>query len=313
MTRSEVVFRAIDILWHAPQNYRRYDNIKKEGSFVYDDAFAEDCVGDIYYDPSLLESGKKLPVVVNIHGGGFVKGDKHHRSSVSKRFAANGYIVFNINYRLSPKYSNPEATRDCIKAVNYLAKLPEKFNIDLNKVVVTGDSAGAYYATQIVAVANSEELRKKLECDESIVRPACLLSFCGPYDLVASITLTKLPFDILWDIGRCYLDNDNYNLKKDFSNINDYPLLKEMSPIEWVNKNWCPSFLVMAKQDIFCKGQGELLEKKLMEAKVPVDSFKSHKFIDNHCFHLDMFKPISKRCYKKAFEFLDKHLDIDKK
>ena len=309
MTRSEFVFVVIDKLCNPLQNYRRYKGMTQEKEVVvYDEKYPTECVGQVYYDPALVGKDKPLlPVVLNIHGGGFVKGDMKYRKSLCKRYAKHGYFVFNVNYRLSPKYRFPAAIQDCCKALNYIATLAEKYNIDVNKVCVTGDSAGAYYATQLVAVAANPELEERIGVPIK-VKPALLASFCGPYDLVKSISLTQLPFNIVWDIGRCYLDSDEYKLKKDFSNINDYADLKYISPIEWVNEKWCPSFLVMSGKDIFCKGQGELLKKELDECGVENEAFASKKFLDNHCFHFNFWTKISKECFKRAFAFMDARL-----
>jgi acetyl esterase/lipase len=307
MTRSEFLFHVIDKALHHIQNYRRFKNIIKEPEFVYDENNPDDCTAEFFYDTELMKT-KKLPVLINIHGGGFVKGDKKHRASVSGVYADKGFFVLNVNYRLSPKSRFPAGVQDCVKALNYLLTVKDKYNIDLDKVVLTGDSAGAYYATMLVAVAHDETLRNAIKCDEVKIKPACLLSCCGVYDLVASITLTKVPFNLVWDMGHCLLDNDTFKLKRDFSNMNEYEHIKDISPINWVNENWCPSFLVMSKQDVFCKGQGELLEQKLKDANVPVDTYKSEKFLDNHCFHLDMYKAISRECFEKIFAFLEKTL-----
>ena len=313
MTRSEFIFVLIDKLFYVPQNYRRYKGIEVVNKgIVYDENYPDDCCAEVYYDPKLIGEDKpKLPVILNVHGGGFVKGDMRYRKSLCKRYASHGYFVFNINYRLSPKYSFPSANIDCANAMNYLLVLAEKYNIDLNKVCVTGDSAGAHFATQIVAMYTNEKLRNAIGAPEIKVKPAVLLSFCGPYDLVQSISLTKLPFNIVWDIGRCYFDNENFSLKKDFSNMNEVENLECASPINWVNDKWCPSFLVMSGKDIFCKGQGELLKQKLDECGVENETVASTKFIDNHCFHLNFWTKISKDCFKKAFEFLDKVLNAN--
>jgi acetyl esterase/lipase len=312
MTRSEFLFLAIDKLCYPSQNYRRYKDVTREKNIVYDSRYPNDCTAEIYYDPKLVGTDKpKLPVVLNIHGGGFVKGDKSYRKSLCSRYAHHGYFVFNINNRVSPKYKFPDACIDCIHAINFLSELAGKYNIDLDKVCMTGDSSGAYFATQTVSLYASDEQRERIGAPAFTVKPALLVSFCGPYDLVKSISLTKLPFHVVWDIGRCYLDTPPFRLKKDFTNLGDYENLDCLSPINWVNRNWCPSFLVMSPKDVFCKGQGELLKAKLDVCGVENAVFSSTKFVDNHCFHLNFWTKISKSCFKAMFEFMDKHLKIE--
>lgn len=310
MTRSELLFAFIDVAFDPLQNYRRYKGMAKEKeNFVYDPEFPDECAGEAYYDPELIGEGKPLlPVVLNIHGGGFVKGDMRHRRSLCKRYAKHGYFAANINYRLSPKHKFPAAIIDCAKALNYLTALSAKYNIDLSRVCVTGDSSGAYYATQLVALDANPDLRARLGAPEIVVHPALLVSFCGPYDLPASISLTRLPFHLVWDIGRCYLDTDDFKLKKDFSNLSEYPDIPSVSPINWTNEKWPPTFLTMSEKDFFCKGQGELLNEKLVKSGIETRTFSSTKFFDNHCFHFNFWTKISKDCFRQVFEFMDSHL-----
>lgn len=298
MTRSEILFKSVDYLLHLPQNYKRFPDITIEKDIVYDENYPYIAKGDIYYNKKYAEG--KYPVILNIHGGGYVAGDKKHRKSLCSYFADKGWFVFNINYRLSPSNPFPLPNIDCINALNYLLELEEKYNLDLTKVIVTGDSAGAYLASYLVAVMTNEELQTTMNLPEIKVKIAGLLSFCGPYDFLLALE-SKIPFGLTLDIGKCFLGIDI----KSLANPDDYPYIKETSPINYVNKDWCPSFLAYAQKDIFCKGQGEALEKTLKELGVPVYSHSSKKLMDNHCYHLDMYKSISRECFVEVEKFLD--------
>ena len=236
-----------------------------------------------------------------------------YRKSLCKRYASHGYFVFNINYRLSPKYKFPSANIDCANAMNYLLVLAEKYNIDLNRVCVTGDSAGAHFASQIVAMYSDEKLCKAIGAPEIKVKPKVFLGFCGIYDIIQCINGVKVPFHIVWDTVRCYFKEDNFSLNKDFSNLNEIENLEYASPMNWVNDKWCPTFLAISGIDIFCKGQGELLKQKLDEYGVENDVIIANKSLDNHCYHFNYWTKSSKDCFKKAFEFLDKVLNADEK
>lgn len=309
MTRSEFLFKAVDIIFDPFQNYRRYRNVERRENFVYDQDFPEECVGEIYLDPSLEGRDRApLPVVLNIHGGGFVKGDMRHRRSLSAMFADRGYFVMNVNYRLAPAHPFPAAVRDCVKALNHAAVLAERYNIDTGRVCVTGDSAGAYYAAEVAAMAADPEMREKLGAPEFRVRPAVLAAVCGPYDFESIIRDVKIPFNFMWDVARCLFDGPSFRIEKDFSNLADLPLLEYTGPLGRVNGDWCPTFLVMSTRDMFCKGQGELLKKRLDEAGVDNECFVSSKASDNHDFPLSFWTKSSRECFDRMFAFMDARL-----
>ncbi len=297
MNRSEFLFAAIDVLFHPFQNYISKDGVKCVKDISYDDRYDE-CKGDIYFKEGAVTP---MPVIINIHGGGFVKGDKKHRKSISHLYADRGWFVWNINYRLSPKSVFPSIAEDCLNALNYLNVLKEKYDLNLDKVVLTGDSAGAYAATYVVAAITNEGLTEKLSLPKAEIRPAGLVSFCGPYDLLAALDL-KLPFGLVRSIGESFL---GYKFNKDYSNRVDYPFINEVGPSEFVNENWCPALLTMAKKDIFCAGQGEILYERLQKAGVPVREVHSTSFMDNHCYHFNFWTKTSKETMKAVYEFLD--------
>jgi len=308
MRRSEFFFFLIDHLMHPIQNYRLFKGLKKVKHVIYNDSQPKDCKADFVFDPKLLAGETKLPVLLNIHGGGFVKGDKRHRTSISQYFAHKGFFVVNVNYRVAPKHPFPATIIDCINALNSLKNFAEKYNIDLNKVAVTGDSSGAYCASMLVAYNADPSLCEKVGAPKIEVPPALLLGFCGPYDLEAALSITKLPFNLLWDIGHSFLGTyDGFELQKDFSNLKDYRYINEISPAKLVNERWCPTFLAMSKKDILCAGHGEIMQKQLEEAGVPVKTYTSEKFTDNHCFHLNFYSKAAKECLKSAVDFMNEY------
>ncbi len=297
MNRAEFIFAAIDVLFHPFQNYITKEGVKCIKEISYNDQYAE-CKGDIYFKEGAKEP---MPVIVNVHGGGFVKGDKKHRKSIAHLYADRGWFVWNINYRLSPKHKFPALPYDVVSAINYLKVLSEKYNLNLDKVVLTGDSAGAYAATYAVAAAFDDNLTAKVGLPKSEIKPAGLVSFCGIYDLMSSLKL-KIPFGMVRCIGEGYL---GFKFNKDYSNIVEYELVNEVGPSCFVNENWCPCLLTMAKKDLFCAGQGEILYNNIKNAGVYVVEKHSTKFIDNHCYHFNFWTKTSKDTMKAVYEFLD--------
>jgi len=106
--------------------------------------------------------GKKFPIVVNFHGGGFTLG----KATDDARWAAAvteqaGAIVASVDYRLAPEYHFPTAVEDGVDAVLYVARHAEELWIDVDKIAISGFSAGGNMAFTV-------PLRLQEELDEAL-------------------------------------------------------------------------------------------------------------------------------------------------
>jgi acetyl esterase/lipase len=91
-----------------------------------------------------LPKGKKgYPVVFFIHGGGWTRGDKRSAAAVGKSFAKNGIGFVAINYRLT---KHPEHIQDVARAFAWANANLGKYGADVDKVFVSGHSAGGHLA-----------------------------------------------------------------------------------------------------------------------------------------------------------------------
>jgi acetyl esterase/lipase len=96
-------------------------------------------------DPYLPEKGDKpLPLIIWIHGGAWMAGSKDGPSP-ALRFTANGYAVARVGYRLSQEAKFPAQIHDCKAAVRWLRANAAKYNLDPNKFVAWGGSAGGQH------------------------------------------------------------------------------------------------------------------------------------------------------------------------
>lgn len=89
------------------------------------------------------KSKKPTPLMVYIHGGGFVNGDKDKLSAnLLKRMLDNGIAVMAINYSLLPQHVYPQAYMDAARAVQFARANAKEWNIDKSKIGAFGSSAG---------------------------------------------------------------------------------------------------------------------------------------------------------------------------
>lgn len=100
---------------------------------------------------------EKLPVVFNIHGGGFVGGDADMLDTQSDRIANEwGVIVVSVNYTTADVKPVSYGSEEIKDAVLYFAENSDSYHADTERVTVMGYSAGAYYAAEAVRMLKKD-------------------------------------------------------------------------------------------------------------------------------------------------------------
>lgn len=305
MNKAELLFKTIDIFGDRPQNAVHYPGIVRVQNIPYSDKSETLTVGDLYFRRSVLSDGKKHPILLYIHGGGFIKGDKDYRVTNSEYFAHHGYFVYNIDYRMPPDVSLIENFSDIIHAFNYIDTLAQTYNIDTSKIVVSGDSSGAYQTAMLTALANDNELRNLLDLPEIHGKPQAIALMCGLYNLEKLLSGPSI-FGIVPETASMIL---GFKINKDMSNVGEYEYINFVSPDRLINENWPPVFLAWANEDVLCAGQGPIMAEQLTQFGIPNEHFAASGFLNNHCFHLNMGTAIAKECMQACITYLDRVLD----
>lgn len=112
---------------------------------------------------------KILPIIINIHGGGFLLGKKEVNKLYCAELAQKGYIVFCVEYPLSPKAKIIDILNDLIIAINKINEIAKEYNGDNNDLYLTGDSAGAYLCVYLSALKNNPNLNHLLKIENKII------------------------------------------------------------------------------------------------------------------------------------------------
>jgi len=96
----------------------------------------------------------KLPTLIYYHGGGFVLGTLQMYDYLCATFSSKCNIqVISIDYRLAPEHKFPIPVTDSILAYNMLYDNAGDYNIDINQLGISGDSAGGNLATVVTSDA----------------------------------------------------------------------------------------------------------------------------------------------------------------
>ena len=103
---------------------------------------ADELALDLY----IPDGAKKLPILIYLHGGGWLGGNKNGIGPKSLSLAASGMIVASVNYRLRPVKTAPNSASDIAAAVAYLRKHADEIGGDGDRLVLVGHSSGAHLA-----------------------------------------------------------------------------------------------------------------------------------------------------------------------
>ena len=134
-----------------PEGIRRFDDI------VYGED-AERQILDVYRP---RDKAGVLPVIVSVHGGGWVYGDKERYQYYCMDLACRGFAVVNFTYRLAPEYKFPAALEDTNQVFAWVLDHAEEYGFDRTRVFGVGDSAGAHNLGLYAAVCTNPEYAAK--------------------------------------------------------------------------------------------------------------------------------------------------------
>lgn len=129
--------------------------------------------------PVLESNKKKYPLIVYIQGSAWRKQNIGMEVPQLSRMAEKGYVIAIVEYRSSDIAIFPAQIKDAKTAIRYMIKNSEKYNIDINKVIVWGDSSGGHTATMVGATLNEKEYND----EKSKIDVKAIIDFYGPTDI----------------------------------------------------------------------------------------------------------------------------------
>jgi len=161
------------------------DGARPDESRVYSRPSGEDLWLDIYH-PARTPSGELSPVLIAVHGGGFFQGSRSSGTANQRWFADHGWTVISIDYRLA-RDDRPTwnlATRDVQCALAWTAANAADLHIDLDRITLTGGSAGGSLAMAAGYLANAK--RTDPECGKAIPHVAAVVAKAPLIDVIGS-------------------------------------------------------------------------------------------------------------------------------
>lgn len=143
-----------------------------------------------------------MPVIIEVHGGGYIGGTSSINTDHAKFYAENGYLVVAPNYTHVPAGTFKTAMQDLFTAYNWVAEHAEEYHFDLDHVGISGDSAGGYYVLLTAAIMTQPELQEYFEVTKPAYDFAAYVTTCPGTDLLAMRDCLGAPGPAGYTAGR---------------------------------------------------------------------------------------------------------------
>lgn len=230
---------------------------------------------------------KDLPVIVSVHGGAWVYGDKELYRYYAMDLARRGFAVVNFSYRLAPEAKFPAQLEDVCLVFRWVMKNIGSFGGDARRLFAVGDSAGAHLLCLYCAMQTDPAYAERFSfrAPEGGLPRAAALN-CGAYRVSESGGAMKGLMKDLMPRGSSRED------------------ISALDPVRWVGSAFPPAYVMTAVRD-FLKDDAEVMKKALDGAGVPnerhVYDDPSHSL--GHVFHLNIRDPHAVQCNDEECAF----------
>ncbi|HVS37994.1 MAG TPA: alpha/beta hydrolase [Gemmataceae bacterium] len=141
---------------------------------------------DLRLDVAMPADGDgPFPVVVCIHGGGWVDGDRRQMTGAMQALARRGFVAVSPDYRLAPHDPFPAQIEDCKAAVRWLRANAQIYKIDPDHIGALGFASGGHLAELLAVTAAEDGLEGTGGNSDQSSRVQAVASFFSPTDLTA--------------------------------------------------------------------------------------------------------------------------------
>lgn len=268
-----------------PDNIERFDSMQYGPDPVWN-------LLDVYRP---REHERKMPVIVNVHGGGWVYGDKELYQFYGMTLAQRGFTVVNFTYRLAPEVKYPAPLEDTNNVVVWMYENQEAYGLDMDNVFMVGDSAGGHLLGLYTAICTDAEYASNYPFEvPNGFMPKALGLNCGAYKMYGeegNVPVVGGSQD--QELMNDFLPEKGSAKERKLINVTDH-----------VNEKFPPVYLMTCVGD-FCRKQAYLLEEKLKEYHVRY-RFKEYGDEQNplyHVFHVTIQESQGQLCNDEECAF----------
>jgi acetyl esterase/lipase len=184
-----------------------------------------------------LPRDARAPVLLQVHGGAWVIGEKEHQGNpLMGHLAERGWVCVAVNYRLSPRGTWPDHIVDVKRAIAWVKENIASYGGDPDFVAITGGSAGGHLCALAALTANEASFQPGFESLDTSVQAA--VPFYGVYD-----------FTNRDETGRADMEDFLARVLFKSSLADARDVWEQASPMSWARPDAPPFFVVHGTND----------------------------------------------------------------
>lgn len=285
-------------------DHKSFDKAKSNVEVIlnhhYNSKF-KDNIYDLYLPKTNIQP---VPVLIWVHGGGYVGGDKSGVKEFATKLSSDAQIaIVSMNYEKAPESKYPNQLIQVSELVKSLKNenLPK---LELSNIMFGGGSAGAQIALQYTLTQTNEKYGASLNVPHLLKQGTIkgTVSYCGPLNL-EQIKDTKSSSSFMkffvQTVAWSELGTKNWKTS---------PQLKQASLVEYLTDEFPPTYITDGNTYSF-QEQGIAFKDRLKELSVPVKSLfynKTKKEI-THEYQFDYSTSEAKDCYEQTLSFIKQY------
>ena len=244
---------------------------------------------DLYLPKS---RAKATPAIIFIHGGAWKSGERGDMKFYCVKFAEKGYVTATVTYRLTAEAPFPAAVHDVKCAVRWLRANAVKYNIDTERIAVSGNSAGGHLS-MMIGYSDDPSLEGSGGSNDLSSRVCAVVNFYGPTDLTTDFA-KKQP------LVEDFLGGKTFHEAPD--------IYKLASPLFHLTKEDPPTLTFHGTIDSTVPVvQADKLADKLKELGIDY----VYERYEGWPHVMDLAETVNRRCVYQMEQFFKKYIPID--
>ncbi|MGK0553443.1 alpha/beta hydrolase [Macrococcus capreoli] len=239
---------------------------------------------NIYY-PEIKQN--QYPVIVNVHGGGYVYSNKETYEGYCMTLATHGFAVVSYDYDLAPMQKYPTPIVQLNECMHWLKDNGEQYDIDMKRLFIIGDSAGAQIMAQYVTMLTSEQYQQYFQYRIPDINVKGVAINCGFFNAI-DIAIAKkksLTRYMVRGLMEDYIGKD-FHVKQQEINFEPY-----------INANFPATFVASSVNDMLVgKSPDILLYLRKQGVKTIYREYGQGDYFAQHNFQMDIRRPYARQC-----------------